>query len=128
LSWYQITPLISACLQGNEKLCQLLIDSKANPNQKLSLEDYLMLKRLKLAAPRNIAKLDPKMEKPKNPAAVTEVYRQFGQTGPLNFHDFAVGKEFCLFELAAVNGHYGIASFLFEQYLSFILTSEQTQM
>lgn len=99
-------------------MCQLLIENGANVNQRLSLEDYLMLKRLKQNAPKKVAKLDPKLEKPKVAGADTEVYRQFGQTGPLNFREFALGKEIALFELAAVNGHYGIASHIFEQYQS----------
>lgn len=51
-SWYQLTPLCIACWQCNISLCNLLIENGADPNRKMYMSDFLLLRELKLNGPK----------------------------------------------------------------------------
>ncbi|KAJ3366113.1 hypothetical protein HDU91_001987, partial [Kappamyces sp. JEL0680] len=123
LSWYQITPLLCACLQGSEPMVKLLIDAGANPSQKIALEDFLLLRRLKpsRSAMKSAERFDTKVGVGiQSPAVdspvVVDGYRQYGQKGPIHFpQEYVEGKDIYLFELAAMSGNMGIATYILEQ-------------
>ncbi len=109
-------------------MVKLLIDSGANPSQKIGFEDFLLLKRLK---PSKMARKvfdrsagisesgssqSPTGASRDTPIQNMEGFRQFGQRGPIHFPpEYVEGKELCLFEIAAMSGHLGIASYILEQ-------------
>jgi hypothetical protein len=119
LSWYQVTPLQNACLKGNEIIIRLLIENGANPNQSLGLGDYLMLSKLK---PRH--RRSPSSSSPDEPASLAgsvkstkEYPQQVFQKSPAKLEkEYIENKQIYLFEMAAMRGHMGIASYLLDQY------------
>lgn len=122
ISWYQLSPIHLACLNGNEKILSLLLDNGANINQGLGLEDMYLLSKLKMSGnhfipDENNNEIHPKIPKSHVNDSQKDIFRQAGYKGPI-----LVGAEYTQnlmvypFELAYVNGHSKLATTLLEQY------------
>ncbi|KAJ3262342.1 hypothetical protein HK103_002783 [Boothiomyces macroporosus] len=114
LSWYQVTPLQIACVQGNDQMIQLLLQCGANVNQTLGLADLCLLNRLKSHVPKS-SNGSPQNGSPESPSPFKDAFRQYGQKGPITFpQEFINEKEILLYELALASGHETVALQLIE--------------
>lgn len=115
-----------ACLKGNQTMIKLLICSDADPNQRILLEDFLLLRRLKtsrksikigsrytdtagcgniLVTADILGALDGQQE--------SDQFRQLGNKTPARLTpEYNLEKYICLFEMAAIRGDYQAAVFL----------------
>lgn len=131
-----MSPLMLASLKGSQNMVKLLVEADANPSQRISLEDFLLLGRLKTSksSTRQAIKypdtsgcgnLLPTAEMLGSIDLASggltgrdgEKFRQFGQKGPCRLSpEFIEGKFICLFEMPALRGDYQTASYILGLY------------
>lgn len=113
-------------------MIKILIEAGASMNQRLLLEDFLLLNRLKTSKSilRKVGTFDkdttcwgatppsPNLYLSKNIALEnSDKFKQFGQRASVHFSpEYMETKSFCLFELAALCGNLEVASFYLELY------------